>query len=401
MVPSTLVISVTPIFVARGTLIVLLPLLTCAALSPNPVTTTVTRNSSVMFGSITVPTTTVASSDVNDLTTSPTSSNSPIDISGPAVILTNTPLAPLKSTSSKSGLEIAAWAALRARPSPRAFAVPIIAMPISDITVRTSAKSTLINPGLVINSAIPWTAPNKTLLAALNACNKLIFLPKTGSNLLLGIVINESTLAVNFLIPSSAINILLRPSTIKGFVTTATVKIPNSLAISAKIGVDPVPVPPPIPAVKKTMSVHAKISRIISRFSSAALRPMSGLAPAPRPLVSSSPNCNNTLARELRKACKSVLAQTNSTPPTFSPIMCSIALPPPPPTPMTLITALVSLFSGSSNIFTSKFYSSLFLTSSGIFFNLVYMVSQHSGTYPLHKMNLGAKPSSERPEFTF
>ena len=33
--------------------------------------------------------------------------------------------------------------------------VPIIACPISDITVRTSAKSTLIIPGRVIRSAIP------------------------------------------------------------------------------------------------------------------------------------------------------------------------------------------------------------------------------------------------------
>ncbi len=51
---------------------------------------------------------------------------------------------------------------------------PIIAVPISDITVRTSAKSTLIKPGRVISSAIPCTAPNKTLFAALNASNKLV-----------------------------------------------------------------------------------------------------------------------------------------------------------------------------------------------------------------------------------
>ena len=124
-------------------------------LRPRPVTMTVTRTSSRSSGSITVPTTTVAPSEVIFLMASPTASNSPIDMSNPAVILTRTPRAPVISTSSNNGLEIAASAAKRARFSPDATPVPIMAMPISDITVRTSAKSTLINPGRVINSAIP------------------------------------------------------------------------------------------------------------------------------------------------------------------------------------------------------------------------------------------------------
>src|SRR3990167_6043339 len=184
---------------------------------PNPVTTTVTCNSSVNSGSITVPTTTVADSDAKALTASPTASNSPIDISMPAVILTNTPFAPLKSMSSNNGLEMAIAAASRARFSPLATPVPIIAMPISDITVRTSAKSTLIKPGRVIKSAIPFTAPYNTLLAALNAFNNEIFFPNTLNNLLFGIVINESTYFDNALMPSSAISIRLRPSNANGW----------------------------------------------------------------------------------------------------------------------------------------------------------------------------------------
>jgi hypothetical protein len=43
------------------------------------------------------------------------------------------------------------------------------------------------------------------------------------------------------------------PSKSKGLVTTATVRMPISLAISATTGAAPVPVPPPMPAVMKTM----------------------------------------------------------------------------------------------------------------------------------------------------
>jgi hypothetical protein len=76
--------------------------------------------------------------------------------------------------SSSSGLEIAASAASRARSSPEALPDPIIAMPVSDITVRTSAKSTLIKPGRVISSAMPCTAPCSTVFAALNASSSVV-----------------------------------------------------------------------------------------------------------------------------------------------------------------------------------------------------------------------------------
>ncbi len=44
------------------------------------------------------------------------------------------------------------------------------------------------------------------------------------------------------------------PSKVKGRVTTPIVSAPTSLAICATIGAPPVPVPPPMPAVMKTMS---------------------------------------------------------------------------------------------------------------------------------------------------
>ena len=55
---------------------------------PRPVATTVTRIWLAISGSITVPTTTVASSEANCLMTLPTSWNSPMDKSMPAVTLT-------------------------------------------------------------------------------------------------------------------------------------------------------------------------------------------------------------------------------------------------------------------------------------------------------------------------
>ena len=90
--------------------------------------------------------------------------------------------------------------------------------------------------------------------------------------------------------PCSATNCFFLPSNKKGLVTTATVNIPISLAICAITGIAPVPVPPPIPAVKKTISAPCKTSLIRSLFSSAANLPISGLVPAPKPLVNSTPN---------------------------------------------------------------------------------------------------------------
>ena len=75
----------------------------------------------------------------------------------PPVMLIKTPVAPCMETSSKSGLEIAASEASSARFSPSASPVPIMALPISPITARTSAKSRLIRPGMIIRSVTPRT----------------------------------------------------------------------------------------------------------------------------------------------------------------------------------------------------------------------------------------------------
>src|SRR5262249_41152662 len=91
--------------------------------------------------------------------------------------------------------------------------------------------------------------------------------------------------------------------------------------------------------------------------SSAPRRPISGLAPAPSPLVSLVPSWIFTGARDICSACRSVFATMNSTPSTPAQIMRLTAFPPPPPTPITLIFAL--FFGSSLNwIRTSPFFFS-------------------------------------------
>ncbi len=218
------------------------------------------------------------------------------------------------------------------------------------MTVRTSAKSTFIKPGQVINSAIPCTAPSKTSFAALKAFNKLTSRPSTLNNFSLGIVIKESTNWLSSTIPSSATALRFLPSKINGRVTTATVKIPISFATWATIGAAPVPVPPPMPAVINTISEPSNTSIKRSRSSSAAWRPTSGFAPAPKPLVILLPSCNTVFAPEFFSACESVLAQINSTPSILAESICCTAFPPPPPTPITFITAAWLAASTNSNI---------------------------------------------------
>ena len=70
----------------------------------------------------------------------------------------------------------------------------------------------------------------------------------------------------------------------------ATVRIPASRVAFAITGAAPVPVPPPIPAVRKTIFVLLEIAFIISSmFSRAACLPISGIFPAPLPSVRDSP----------------------------------------------------------------------------------------------------------------
>ena len=124
----------------------------------------------------------------------------------------------------------------------------------------------------------------------------------------------ESTKFESWSIPALAALIRLPPSNLKGVVTTPTVKISISLAIRATTGAAPVPVPPPIPAVINTMSESSSNLRMASSSCSAASRPTSGFAPAPRPRLVFAPSCSLLSAVNLSNACLSVLAHTKVTP---------------------------------------------------------------------------------------
>src|SRR5690606_4753409 len=128
------------------------------------------------------------------------------------------------------------------------------------------------------------------------------------------------------------------PSNVKGVVMIATVKIPISLAALANTGLAPVPVPPPIPAVIKSILVLVpNILLISSILSIAEFSPTSGSAPAPIPSVRLTPNCTLLGIGLNSNACASVLHTIKSTPLIPCLYMWLTALPPPPPTPITLI----------------------------------------------------------------
>ncbi len=194
-------------------------------------------------------------------------------------------MAPLIFKPSRSGLEIAFWAASIARFSPLAIPHPISASPLWLITALTSAKSTLINPSTVIISAIPLVASYRTSFGLSNAAKALVDSSRILNNLSFGITIKLSTCFLKSCIPCSAFIILSFPSHRNGLVTIPTTNAPILLAIEATIGAPPVPVPPPIPAVTKTISLPERISAIFSRSSSMAFLPIFGSAPAPSPLV--------------------------------------------------------------------------------------------------------------------
>jgi hypothetical protein len=86
------------------------------------------------------------------------SSTSNSVMSRPPVMLISTPLAPFIDTSSSSGLDGGFGRLHGAVLAGRLRPVPIIALPISRITERTSAKSRLIRPGMTIRSVMPRNA---------------------------------------------------------------------------------------------------------------------------------------------------------------------------------------------------------------------------------------------------
>ncbi len=237
---------------------------------------------------------------------------------------------------------MACRAASRARFSPVPWPMPMSAEPASRMIARTSAKSRLMRPGIVMMSLMPCTPWRRTSSTTLNASSTLVFFWTTSRRRSFGIVIRVSTLAFSSSADFSATSLRLLPSKLNGLVTTPIVSAPASFAISATIGAAPEPVPPPNPAVMNTMSEPSRASAIFSLSSSAARCPIVASPPAPRPRVILSPMRILCGASDWSSACASVLQAMNSTPIISARIIRLTALLPPPPTPKTRIRAKFS-----------------------------------------------------------
>ena len=169
-----------------------------------PVARTVIRTAPSMRGSTTAPKMTFASAEsVRSRIKSIATFSSDIFKSRPAVMFANTLRAPLMSVS-RSGELTAIFAASSARFSPSANPMPISAVPAFDMTALTSAKSTLIRPGMVMMSEIPATPCRRTSSASLNASSMDTSLPTTVSKRSFGMMIIVSTLARSASMPFSA-----------------------------------------------------------------------------------------------------------------------------------------------------------------------------------------------------
>ena len=102
------------------------------------------------------------------------------------------PLAP-SIFSSISGEVIAFLAASIARFSPEPVPTPIRAEPASCMTRRTSAKSRLIRPGIVIRSVMPWTPWRRMSSASRKASRMVVRRSTIWSSFSLGTTISVST----------------------------------------------------------------------------------------------------------------------------------------------------------------------------------------------------------------
>ena len=229
-----------------------------AAAQSIPVATTLTRITPSIEVSRVEPTMMLASASTSSRIRLAASSTSNSVRSWLPVMLMSTPRAPLRLISSRSGLAIAFSAALTARSSPLSSPVPIIALPISSMTARTSAKSRLMRPGRTIRSVTPLTPWCSTSSAIEKASAKVVFSLASRKRFWFGMMISVSTTFCSSSTPDSAWRMRLAPSNWNGLVTTPTVRIPSSRADCAMIGAAPVPVPPPMPAAMKHMCDPAR-----------------------------------------------------------------------------------------------------------------------------------------------
>src|SRR4029077_16345565 len=259
-------------------------LASCWVLPPKPVAMTVILISPAMVSSRPTPKMMLAPGSAAERTISAARWTSCSVMSLPAVMLNRMPLAPSIDVSS-SGLDTACLAASSARESPAPWPMPMRASPAFSMIALTSAKSRLMTPGWVTRSEMPCTPWRSTSSAIRKASSSVVFELATWASRSFGMTISASTWLRSALMPSSAVSLRMRPSNAKGRVTTPMVRAPASFASSATMAADPMPVPPPMPAVMNTMSESWTTAESSVRLSSAASRPRVQSPPAPGPRV--------------------------------------------------------------------------------------------------------------------
>ena len=189
----------------------------------------------------------------------------------------------------------------------------------------------------MINSEMPCTPWRRTSSARVKAISKGRSRGAISISLSLGMTIRVSVNSLSLASPSSALRWRRPSSNENGLVTIAMVTAPEALATLAAIGIAPVPVPPPIPAVRKTISAPRRSAANSLVLSSAAFSPTTGNPPAPKPRVDLGPSWILFGAMLFASACASVFAEMKVTPCMPLSIMRLIAFEPPPPKPRTTI----------------------------------------------------------------
>jgi hypothetical protein len=164
-----------------------------------------------------------------------------------------------------------------------------------------------------MRSLMPCTAFSSTVVGARKASTIEICAPASARSGCWGSTIRVSTLASRRLMPESAFLPRRLPSKPKGLVTTPTVRAPQSRATWAMTGAAPVPVPPPMPAVTKTMSAP-EIASAMRWISSAALLADLGVGAGAEALGQGAAELHLVGREVASSAWRSVLAATNSTP---------------------------------------------------------------------------------------
>ncbi len=190
--------------------------------------------------------------------------------------------------------------------------------------------------GRVISSAIPCTAPLSTSFAGQTHPAGRYRGPELSA-----VCRSDSNQRVHMLGQFS--DPLLRecirflPSKLKGLVTTATVRIPNLLPLQRRLVLRLYRYHHPTRCDKDHVCTFQRRTQCIA-ISSAALRPTSGLAPAPSPLVNRYRFESSVQPLFYAALVHRIYREEFNT---FNALAHHVfnSIPPPPPTPMTLITA--------------------------------------------------------------